>query len=129
MPDNTEYIQKFYDVEEIPAPDDLINADPFVDIVSVLGDSELKRGTLLMMNDGGVYIPATLTGINDGRACVILAETLTLEEGQTTPAAAYVMGVFNAARVILPWETEDDDHGEQIESIRAKLRAQTIILR
>ncbi|MDR1509225.1 MAG: hypothetical protein LBS53_06265 [Synergistaceae bacterium] len=130
----------------------------YTDIVKVrvADDGTLTRGTLLMsdvIEDEKVFVactvagltpqassvPVTVTGnsetvdvnvpIPDGRTFGILADTVTIPADEHAETAVYFEGDFNANAIILPWEAEEDDHGEQIEIVREPLRRQKIFLR
>lgn len=58
----------------VPPPDDLIAGDKgavYVDIVKIVSEGELKRGTLLMSNSDG-YVAATQTGLSTATGICIL---------------------------------------------------------
>jgi hypothetical protein len=122
--------------------------------VRVLADATLLRGTLLMsdvMEDEKVFVPCTAAGLTqtasfsvtvsgnaetaegsvplpDARTFGILADTVDIAAGEHSETAVYFEGDFNSDAVILPWETEGDDHDEQIEIVREALRRQKIFL-
>jgi hypothetical protein len=141
----------------IPAPDNLPigpRGVVYTDIVKVRvsANSTLMRGTLLMsdmMEDEKVFVPCTVAGltpaapsvelsgdaetvnipISDARTFGILADTVIIAAEEHADTAVYFEGDFNPNAVVLPWETEEDDHGEQIELVREVLRRQKIFLR
>jgi hypothetical protein len=133
----------------IPAPDNLLtgpNGAVYTDIarVRVSADATLTRGTLLMsdvMENENVFVPCSVAGftsaeaesvdipIPDARTFGILADTVILTADEHADTAVYFEGDFNSNAVIFPWETEDDDHDEQIELARETLRRQKIFLR
>jgi hypothetical protein len=130
----------------------------YTDIVKVRIEDggTLTRGTLLMsdvMEDEKVFVPCTVAGLTpqassasavlsgnaetvninvpipDGRTFGILADTVTITADEHAETAVYFEGDFNSNAVILPWETEGDDHDEQVEFAREPLRRQKIFLR
>jgi hypothetical protein len=134
------------------------NGAVYTDIVRVRvsADATLARGTLLMsdaMEDEKVFVPCTVAGLTpqasstsvsvsgnaesvdvdvpipDAKIFCVLADTVDITADEHADTAAYFEGDFNSNAVILPWETEDDDHGEQIELVREVLRRQKIFLR
>jgi hypothetical protein len=141
----------------IPAPDNLLvgpKGAVYTDVakVRVSADATLARGTLLMsdiVEDEKVFVPCTVAGltpaassvdlsgdagtvdvpISEGRTFGVLADTVTLTADEHAETALYFEGDFNSNAVILPWEIDADDHGEQIELAREPLRRQKIFLR
>jgi hypothetical protein len=141
----------------IPPPDNLLvgpKGAVYTDIakVRVPADSTLLRGTLLMsdvMDSEKVFVPCTVAGLTpaapsvdltgdeesvdipipDAKTFAILADTATIAADEHADTALYFEGDFNANAVILPWETDTDDHDEQIELVRETLRRQKIFLR
>jgi hypothetical protein len=123
----------------IPAPDNLlvgVKGAVHIDIVKVRvsEDATLERGTLLMsgtMEAEAVFLPCTTDGLSaEGpNTFSILADTVEIAATEHAETSAYFEGDFNANAVIFPWETEGDDHDEQIEVARESLRRQKIFLR
>jgi hypothetical protein len=122
----------------IPAPDNLLvgpRGVVYTDIVKVRvsTDATLERGTLLMsdvMEDEKVFVPCTIEGAQAPSVSLgILADTVDITVDEYAETAVYFEGDFNPNAVILPWETEDDDHDEQIEIVQEPLRRQKIFLR
>jgi hypothetical protein len=141
----------------VPAPDNLI-AGPkgvvYTDIVKVraVAGGELRRGMLLMsseMEGEPVFVPCTLEGLSERTSSVslsgnaetvdvsipgaklfgVLADTVTVEADERAETGVYFEGDFNENAVIFSWETEDDDHAEQVEIAREALRRRKIFLR
>ena len=140
----------------ISAPDNLLigqRGAVYTDIVRVRvnADATLARGALLMsdlMGGEKVFIPCALAGLTSQASSVslsgnaetvsvpipgtktfgILADTVTIAANEHAETAVYLEGDFNANAVILPWETDGDDHGEQVEAAREVLRRQKIFL-
>jgi hypothetical protein len=129
----------------------------YTDIVKVRAGeaATFRRGTLLMsdtMEDEKVFVPCTVAGLTppassvpvslsgnaetvnvnvpipDARTFGILADTVSVEDDEHAETAVYFEGDFNENAIILPWETEGDDHGEQVEIARETLRRQKIFL-
>jgi hypothetical protein len=125
----------------ISAPDNLpvgSKGAVYTDIVKVRvsADATLARGTLLMsgmMEDEKVFVPCvTLSGDagdEDVPTFGLLADTVVLTADEHIETAVYFEGDFNANAVIFPWETDGDDHDEQVELAREPLRRQKIFLR
>ena len=118
---------------EVPTspPDDLISGDRgavYTDAVKLTSVGEFKRGALLMSGSNG-YVTSTQAGISTASNICILADDVTINENEYAEVAAYFEGEFNDARIILPFETKDDDHNELIEAIREPLRAHKIFIR
>ena len=122
----------------IPAPDNLCvgpKGAVHTDIakVRVDADATLERGTLLMSGTKDaekVFLPCTVAGLStSGTTFAILADTVDIPAAEHAETPLYFEGDFNAAAVVLPWETDADDHEEQVELARAALRAQKIFLR
>jgi hypothetical protein len=141
----------------IPAPDNLLvgpRGAVYTDIarVRVAADATLARGTLLMsdvMENEKVFVPCTVAGLTlptspvtlsgnaetvnvtipEAKTYGILADTVVIATDEHAETAVYFEGDFNSNAVILPWETDGDDHGEQIEIAREVLRRQKIFLR
>ena len=120
----------------VPPPDFLIAGPGGVvhtDIVKVRAAtaSELKRGTLLMVDEVDserVFVPCTVAGLDvEGNTFGIL--TVTIAADEHADKAVYFEGDFNENAVIFPWETPSDDHAEQVEIAREALRRQKIFLR
>ncbi|MDR2523683.1 MAG: hypothetical protein LBC93_08310 [Synergistaceae bacterium] len=83
------------------------------------------------MESERVFIPCTVAGLNaDGNAFGVLADTFTADEhADYAETAVYFEGDFNSNAVVLPWETENDDHAEQVEIARGTLRRHKLFLR
>jgi hypothetical protein len=141
----------------IPAPDNLLvgpRGAVYTDIVKVRVSAEatLVRGTLLMsdvMEGEKVFVPCTVAGLTlpapslslsgnaesvdvpipEAKTYGVLADTVAIAADEHADTAVYFEGDFNSNAVILPWETDGDDHDEQIEVVREVLRRQKIFLR
>ena len=121
----------------VPAPDNLLvgpKGAENTDIVKVRveADAVLNRGTLLMSgtkDSEAVYLPCTVAGLGTAGSFAVLADTVEIAADEHAETAVYFGGDFNPAAVVLPWEAEGDDHGEQIELAREPLRKQKIFLR
>ena len=115
----------------IPPPDDLIAGNKgavYTDIVKLSAAGEYKRGTLLMAEADG-YVASTEAGLSTSSGICILCDDITIGEDEYAEVPAHFEGEFNDGRVILPFETEDDDHDTLIEAIREPLRKAKIFLR
>ena len=132
MADKTPVTMQLFRIEgTVPPPDDLIAGSKgavYTDIVKVSVAGEFKRGTLMMSGEDG-YVPSTQTGLATATSICILSEDIAVGENEYTETPAYFEGEFNDARVILPFEGEDDDHDALVEAIREPLRKAKIFLR
>ena len=122
----TEYYRKCTEITEIPAPDDLVQGSYQYDVVTLGTQGDYQRGMLMMSSADG-FIPATSEGIAGADEVCILAENLSFTDG-TASAGALFAGKFNPNRIILSYETEDDNHSELMEAIRSSLRLHNIFL-
>ena len=140
----------------LPAPDNLLTGlrgAVYTEIVRVRvsADATLVRGTLLMsdvIDDEKAFVPCTVAGLTSQASSVsvsgnaetvnvpipgaktfgILADTVMIAASEYAETAIYLGGDFNSNAVIFPWETDDDDHDEQVEIAREALRRQRIFL-
>ena len=115
----------------VPPPDDLIagsNGVLHADIIKIVSAGEFKRGTLLMAGADG-YVASTQTGLATAAGICILCDDVTVGENEYAETAAYFEGEFNDARIIFPFESEDDDHDAIVETVRETLRKAKIFLR
>ena len=115
----------------VPPPDDLIAGSKgavYTDIVKIAVAGEFKRGTLMMAGVDG-YVGATQAGLATAGGICILSENIMIGENEYTETPAYFEGEFNDARVIFPFEGEDDDHAALVEAVREPLRKVKIFLR
>lgn len=115
----------------VPPPDDLIAGNRgavHIDVVKLSATGEFKLGTLLMAGSDG-YVASTQAGLATASGICILCDDTTIGENEFAEVPAYFEGEFNDARVILPFEGEDDDHDALIEAIREPLRKSKIFLR
>lgn len=118
---------------DVPAPDMLIvgSADSsWTDILRVVSEGSLKRGTLLMSMAGSDdFTLCTAAGLSSAQVFAVLAEPVVIGKNEYADAAGYLAGEFNADLVIFPWETKSDDHDDLVELARSALRASGILLR
>ena len=115
----------------VPPPDNLIAGNRgavYTDIVKISSAGTFKRGTLLMAGADG-YVASTQAGLSTAAGICILCDDVTIGENEFAEVPAYFEGEFNDARVILPFEGEEDDHDALIEAIREPLRKSKIFLR
>ncbi|MBQ7544642.1 MAG: hypothetical protein IJT02_06830 [Synergistaceae bacterium] len=115
----------------VPPPDELIAGNRgavYTDIVNVAVAGTFKRGTLMMTGTDG-YVGATQAGLATAAGVCILCDDVTIGENEYAETPAYFEGEFNDARVIFPFEGEDDDHDALVEAIREPLRRAKIFLR
>ncbi|MDY6404799.1 MAG: hypothetical protein SPL87_05135 [Synergistales bacterium] len=115
----------------VPPPDNLIAGNRgavYTDFVKLSASGEFKRGTLLMAGADG-YVASTQEGLATATGICILCDDITIGENEFAEVTAYFEGDFNEARVIFPFEGEDDDHEAIVEAVRETLRAKKIFLR
>ena len=115
----------------VPPPDELIAGNRgavYTDIVKLSTAGENKRGTLMMTGTDG-YVAATQAGLATAAGICIICDNVTVGENEYAETPAYFVGEFNDARVIFPFEGEDDDHDVLVEAIREPLRRAGIFLR
>ncbi len=115
----------------VPPPDELIAGNKGavdIDLIKIASAGTFKRGTLLMAGADG-YVASTQAGLSTASNMCILCDDITIGESEFAEVPAYFGGDFNDARVILPFEGEDDDHEALIEAIRETLRVHKIFLR
>lgn len=115
----------------VPPPDNLIAGNRgavYTDFVKLSASGEFKRGTLLMAGADG-YVASTQAGLATATGICILCDDITIGENEFAEVTAYFEGDFNEARVIFPFEGEDDDHEAIVEAVRETLRAKKIFLR
>ena len=123
----SEYVQKLYEVEDVPCADELVVGDVRqceIGRVKLAGPVCLKRGTLLMSSGEG--FAAASVSASSAEELSILAEDVDLLEGEEFEFTGYFGGVFKGSAVILPYETEDDDHEALLGELEGKLRLQKI---
>lgn len=132
MPDKTPVTLKLFRTEGmIPPPDDLIAGSKgavYTDIVKISVSGEFRRGTLMMTGTDG-YVTSTQGGLSTANGICILSENITVGENEYAETPAYFEGEFNDARIIFPFEVENDDHDALVESVRDVLRKAKIFLR
>ena len=115
----------------VPPPDDLIAGNRgavYTDIIKLSSAGSFKRGTLLMAGEDG-YTPSTQVGINTASGICILCDDITIGDNEFAVVPAYFEGEFNDARVIFPFEGENDDHDTIVDAVRETLRKNKIFLR
>ncbi len=132
MADKTPVTMQLFRIEgTVPPPDDLIAGSKgavYTDIAKVAVAGEFKRGTLMMAGADG-YVPSTQAGLATAGGICILSEDIAISENEYTETPAYFEGEFNDARVIFPFEGDDDDHDALVEAVREPLRRAKIFLR
>ncbi len=130
MPDNTtEYREKLTEIMQVPAPDDLIHGWYTAAKILLTGPAELKRGTLMMTSGGNVFAPATSAGLSSAEELCILCDDAEIPEGESGVSNGYFSGEFLGTMVILPYETEADNHSELIETIKPTLRKHRLLVK
>ena len=131
MPDNTtEYRAKYTQIMQVPAPDELIHGWYTVSYIRLTGTGDILRGTLLMSTNAGTFIPATAEGAASADELAVLCEDITgLQDGDVAKTEAYFSGTFLGTELILPYETEADDHSALIEAVRVPMRRHNLMLK
>lgn len=111
-------------------PDDLLTGqEVFAQNVNITTKGDYARGTLLMSDSNGYFIPATKEGVKSAdEICILADDNFSLEEDEYTRAAAYFSGGFRGAKIILPWENEETNHLEEVSAIQSTLRKHQIYL-
>ena len=95
-----EYVEKMYDVEEIPAPDSLIAGGRIeVSVIKLTGACEYVRGEVLM-SSGDSFVKATSGGISSAEELCIVCKDITLEDGNEAEIYAYFGGHFNGQSLV-----------------------------
>ena len=132
MADKTQVeFQLIKNEETVPAPDELIAGNKgavYIDLVKISTAGTFKRGTLLMAA-GDNYVASTQAGLATAAGICILCDDIAIADTEYAQVPAYFMGEFNDARVIFPFEGEDDDHDAIVEAVREVLRKNKIFLR
>ena len=124
-------VQLIKNEEPVPPLDELIAGNKgaiHIDIIKLSAAGTFKRGTILMASSDG-YVASTQAGLATAAGICILCDDITIGENEFAEVPTYFEGDFNDARVILPFEGEDDDHDTLIETIREPLRKSKIFLR
>ncbi len=115
----------------VPPPDNLIAGDKgavFIDLIKIATAGTFKRGMLLMSSSNG-YVASTQAGLATATGICILCDDITIGDTEYAEVPAYFEGEFNDARVIFPFEGEDDEHDTLVEAVREILRKNKIFLR
>ena len=125
----TQYQEKLYDVESIPAPDDLLAAgSAFTGKIKVSAAGSYKRGEI-MMRSGDGFVRGTQSGIASASEVCILCKDMELEDGETAEVSGYFMGHYNKRRVMLEGEMLTEYEAAETESVIETLRKHKIFLR
>lgn len=127
MAESTEYKVQLVQSENIPAPDDLIAGDDYhAQEIKIATSGEYTRGELLM-SSGTNFVAATAAGIASAEVC-ILCDDVTIQQDSYIETTGYFKGTFNGKAIVLPYETDSDDHSTLIEAVRPTLRKQSIYI-
>ena len=126
--ESTIYRQTLHQIYETCRPDELVQGWITQDMIVLAVSGTHKRGELLMTGAGG-FVPATAEGLASAKEVCILTSDREIPEGMTSTVYGYFSGTFKADSVIFPWETESDNHGEQVELVRETLRERKIFLK
>ena len=95
-----EYVDKMYDVEQIPAPDSLVAGGRIeVSVIKLTGACEYVRGEVLM-SSGDSFVKATSGGISSAEELCIVCKNITLNEGDEVEMFAYFGGHFNGQSLV-----------------------------
>ena len=128
MPEDTYYHRTLHQIYETVRPDDLVQGWVTQDMITIAASGDLKRGTLLMTGEGG-FVPATAAGLSTADELCILSSSRDIPEGKHSISYAYFSGTFSAECLILPYETDDDDHAALVEAAREALRTHKIFVK
>ena len=132
MADKTQIEVKLIKNEDpVPPVDELIAGNKGavnIDLIKIATAGTYQRGTLLMAGTDG-YVNATQAGLATATGLCILCDDVTVGTDEYADVPAYFSGDFNDARVIFPFEGEDDDHEALVETVREVLRKNKIFLR
>ncbi|MBR2209016.1 MAG: hypothetical protein IJ859_09455 [Synergistaceae bacterium] len=132
MADKTQVeVQLIKNEGTMPPPDDLITGNlgaVYTDFIKLAVKGDFKRGTLLMAGADG-HVASTQAGLATANGICILCDDISIGENEFAEVPAYFEGEFNDARVIFPFEGEDDDHDTLVEAVRETLRKNKIFLR
>lgn len=127
---DTYYKDKYTQIMQVPAPDDLIHGWYTAAPIILTGSGDILRGTLLMSTGTNTFTPATESGLASAEELAVLCgDVLGLESGLTAKAEGYFSGEFSGARVILAYETEESNHSELIEAVKPALRKHKLIVK
>ena len=126
----TIYHTKAVDVSEIPAGHDLVLGSYMASEIQVTDEGAHKQGELLMSSGNNEFSSATSAGLASAvEICILTRDCDVAAEAEgVTFASGYFMGTFNPNAIVLPYETEDDDHAELIAAIKTILRRHNIFL-
>ena len=75
------------------------------------------------------YVASTQAGLAAANGICILCDDISIGDNEFAEVPAYFEGDFNDARVIFPFEGQDDDHDAIVEAVRETLRKNKIFLR
>lgn len=131
--EKTIYRSKLHQVYDVPKHDELVQGAVTRDYIQIAaGDKDITRGMLLMLN-GDAFEPATATGAASASELCICASnypngTIESDNGSIMLVWAYFSGTFKGTEIVLPYETDEDDHDELIEALRSALRKQNILI-
>ena len=117
--------------EGVPAADDLIGdaaGTYYVGNVKIITAGNYERGELLMSNATGEFIPVTKAGIATAKELAISCVSVNLPSDSYSEIPAYFSGLFKGERIILPYETIESEHSEELEEIRAIMRQHQIYI-
>ena len=123
---STKWYRSVAEIMQIPAPDDLVQGSYKSDTIALLTSGTYQRGEVLMSSSSG-FVKATEEGVASADEVCILADSLTLDDGEAA-VSAYFSGSFNPDMVILTYETDTDDHSALIENIKPALRKHNIFI-
>ena len=124
---STLYERKLCESTGIQTRDELIAGTFSGFPISITQAGEYKRGLLMIEGSNNDFVPATAAGTKN-KDCMILADDITLNAGETALTVGYYEGTFKADKVILAYETENDSQEALIDAIRNNLRTHRIIL-
>ena len=123
-----EYIEKLYDVEKVPAADDMTMAGAVTAMITVTAAGDYKQGEILM-KQGDSFVKATESGITNAEELCIMCDDFTLDDGMTARTLAYFSGNMNGKRLYLNGELLSMYEESERESVIGALRKHKIFVR
>lgn len=124
-----EYEEKMYDVERIPASDDLVAGSMFLlaGNVTLSGAGKYERGEVLLRTSDG-WGKATVSGIATALEAAILAQGIVLEDDEAAGLGVYFTGTFNMRRVKVGSKQLREYDGQEQNAVIEGLRRHKIFL-
>lgn len=124
----SEYVEKLYDIEGVPAADDMTMGDVLSSVITVTASGDYKRGEILM-KQGDTFVKATEAGITNAEELCIMSDSFTLDDGMTARTLGYFFGRMNGKRLYLNGELLTEYEESERESVIGALRKHKIFVR